>query len=119
MNVGGKKLYVHRIAWELANGPIPEGKIVDHACANRACVNVAHLRLATYSQNNSHLRGPKRDNTSGHRNLLWNSKSECWMVVIMKDGRQHKLGRYHDLADALRVAEAGRARLFGEFAGTA
>ncbi len=41
----------HRYAWELHNGPIPEGMLLDHVCRVRRCVNPAHLRLATHRQN--------------------------------------------------------------------
>lgn len=36
MDVGGRKLRVHVIAWELENGPVPPGMAVDHECHNRA-----------------------------------------------------------------------------------
>lgn len=41
----------HRIAYEKAHGPIPEGMTVDHLCFNPPCVNPAHLRLLTRSEN--------------------------------------------------------------------
>jgi len=35
----------HRIAWELARGPIPADLTIDHLCRNRICCNPDHLRL--------------------------------------------------------------------------
>ena len=46
----GHTEFAHRAAWRLANGPIPEGMIVDHIiCNNPACVRVSHLALDTQS----------------------------------------------------------------------
>jgi hypothetical protein len=58
----------HVIAWELANGPVPEGLELDHlchgwdkscrgggTCPHRACVNPAHLEPVTHRVNG--LRG--------------------------------------------------------------
>jgi hypothetical protein len=37
----------HRVAWERANGPIPEGMQIHHKCNNRLCVNPDHLEPLT------------------------------------------------------------------------
>ena len=41
----------HRYVWEDEVGDIPEGMSLDHVCLNRACVNLKHLDLVTWSEN--------------------------------------------------------------------
>lgn len=41
----------HRIAWEIAHGPIPTDLTVDHLCRNRRCCNPSHLQLLTNEEN--------------------------------------------------------------------
>lgn len=41
----------HRVSWELANGPVPEGMYVLHHCDNPPCCNPDHLFLGTLSDN--------------------------------------------------------------------
>jgi 4-alpha-glucanotransferase len=48
---GNRTEGAHRVAWKLVHGPIPAGLQVDHLCRNRACVNVAHLRVCTFREN--------------------------------------------------------------------
>ncbi len=53
-SVGGVRMYAHRLAWEIANGPIPPGLEVCHNCPdgdNPTCCNVAHLWLGTQAEN--------------------------------------------------------------------
>lgn len=41
----------HRVAWEFAHGPVPDGKYVLHRCDFPACVNHEHLFLGTQKDN--------------------------------------------------------------------
>jgi hypothetical protein len=48
---GSKVCRAHRVAYELAHGPIPPGQIVRHECNNRRCVNPEHLTIGTHQDN--------------------------------------------------------------------
>ena len=51
--VNARRVYVHRFAYELWHGPIPEDMTVDHICGIQRCVRPDHLQLLTGSQNSS------------------------------------------------------------------
>ena len=76
---GNGNVRTHRFAWELVNGPIPEGLDVLHHCDNPPCCNPDHLFLGTDADNVadkiSKGRGPDmkavslyRQNPAGERN---------------------------------------------------
>lgn len=47
----GKSYRAHIVAFEMVNGPQPEGSIVRHACDNPPCCNPAHLIDGTHADN--------------------------------------------------------------------
>jgi hypothetical protein len=47
----GKAAYAHRLSWEWANGPIPDGLCVLHRCDVRNCLRPDHLFLGTKPEN--------------------------------------------------------------------
>lgn len=43
--------YSHRISYMLFKGEIPKGKVIDHLCKNKSCVNPDHLEVVTQRVN--------------------------------------------------------------------
>lgn len=49
--VNGVSQLAHRLAYEDAYGPIPEGLVIDHLCRTHNCVNPDHLEAVTHKVN--------------------------------------------------------------------
>ena len=47
----GQYMNIHRYAYELWKGPIPEGLTIDHLCRVRCCVNPDHLEAVSHREN--------------------------------------------------------------------
>lgn len=108
-------ILAHRYAWERECGPIPEGMFIDHICWNRACVNVAHLRLATTAENVSYRDGGNYRENGLPRNVY--RKRGKFRVQVVKDGTARNFGVFETAEEAAEVAKAARQRLFGKYAG--
>lgn len=76
MQVGRGKLYVHRVAYELHVGPVPDGLELDHLCRNRACFNPGHLEPVTRLVNMQR---------SQQRNMVTNVTGACQRGHDMDD----------------------------------
>ena len=55
---GGKQLAVHRAAYELHVGLIPDGMVLDHLCRNPPCWRLDHLEVVTQQVNTLRGIGP-------------------------------------------------------------
>lgn len=51
LNVKGRVLFAHTIAWALENGPIPDGGHVLHTCDVHGCCNPKHLYIGDNQKN--------------------------------------------------------------------
>lgn len=110
ISIGGRMHYVHRIAYELEHGPVPEGHVVHHECENRACCNPSHLRAVTPGEHNRlhpNVLGPVKAR-SGYRNVKRATAGPSYEAEVRVEGERHYLGSYPDPELAALVVECYR-----------
>lgn len=86
-----KHLLTHRLAWELTNGPIPEGLRVCHHCDNPPCCNPAHLFLGTDADNSRDMVSKDR-HARGQRNHFAKLTEECVRQIRAAEGTLTAIG---------------------------
>jgi hypothetical protein len=71
----GKIARVHRLAYEVWKGPIPESLTIDHLCYNRLCVNPLHLEAVTRGENAGRAKRKITHCPKGHEYTIDNIKT--------------------------------------------
>jgi hypothetical protein len=110
--VEGKGRAAHRVAYELVNGPIPEGMQIDHMCHTRACVRPDHLRIANFKQQRENLSGPQSNSKSGIRGVSWASRQRRWKATVTHNRQFHHCGYFKTIEDAEQAVVTKRLELF-------
>lgn len=108
--MGGKQVSAHRLAYEIARGPIPPGHQIDHTCHNPPCVNPAHLRAVTKEQNAQNLAGARRNSRSGIRGVHWRPANRKWEANATVNGKRSHLGYFNTPEEAEEVVVAFRRK---------
>jgi hypothetical protein len=100
-----RRMYAHRVAWELTYGKFPDEVLVCHNCPNGdnpGCCNPKHLFLGT-NKDNSQDMVKKGKSTKGSRNptAKLNEEQVAFILKRVADGE-----RQCDLADEYQVSRA-------------
>lgn len=88
IRISGKVEKAHRIAYEIAVGPIPDGMHVCHACDNPPCCNPKHLWLGT-NEDNLLDRQSKRRHAHGVRHSRARLTEDEVREIVAIDGISH------------------------------
>lgn len=104
----------HRVAWELENGKVPEGKILGHICRRGICVRPSHIAPMTRSEAGQNRSATSANSKSGVRGVTWNSQAGKWKVAVFVKGHQIHGGYFTDPKLAATKAEELRRQLLAE-----
>lgn len=100
----GKRYRVHRIIWEMENGPIPDGMQIDHIDHSRSNNNLKNLRMIS-SQDNHKNQSKHSNNTSGFNGVSWSKHKGKWLARIRVNGKTKQLGYFDDIQSAISARE--------------
>lgn len=86
----GKTQLVHRVIWEMHNGPIPDGMEIDHINHDRLDNRIENLRIVSRQENSVNL-SKRIDNTSGIVGVSWSKRMGKWRARISVNKKEISL----------------------------
>lgn len=110
-NYKGKSYKVHRVIWEMHNGPIPKGMQIDHLDHNRVNNLLSNFRLVD-SRTNTRNQKKRVTNSSGVTGVYWHKRDSIWYAAISDGTRLVSLGTFADKQDAINARKAAE-KLYG------
>lgn len=106
-SLNGKLVLAHRFSYEVVNGPIQNGLVIDHLCHTTLCVNPSHLSACTHSENMWNRKGFQSNSKTKVRGVYWNKQKQKYQAKV----RSTHVGFFDELADAERAVIAKRNEL--------
>lgn len=100
IHLNGKTAYAHRVAYELANGPIEDGLYVLHSCDNRKCVNPSHLSLGTFDDNMADMVSKSRQ-AHGEKNSHAKLTASQVLEIRSAIGTHQEIGKLYGVSQPL------------------
>lgn len=101
IDLDGKKLFAHRVAWFYMMG-IPPERAIDHVDGNRANNSWSNLRQSDGFLNAQNIRGPLVTNTTGFLGVRLDSRrvDRRYCASITANGRAVHIGYFHTPEEA-------------------
>jgi len=95
INISGKVLKGHRVAWALFHGEWPDGQI-DHINGNRSDNRIVNLRVVDNKTNCQNQRNGVRKNATGYIGVHFYNRASInkYRAKIWVDGKQIYLGGF-------------------------
>lgn len=108
-SVRGHMYCMHRIVWEMFNGPIPDGYCVENA--DDSCAKIENLKLISRSERNAKR---KPYGISGIKGVRLNKMDNKWRADIKINEISRELGFFDNINDAIKARIQGEIKYFGK-----
>lgn len=99
--------YVHRIIWEMHNGPIPNGMFIDHINGDRMDNRIENLRVVTRAINGRN-RCMNSNNVSGVTGVCFHTRRGKWFAYLYLNRKQVPVGYFDTLEGAKQARLAAQ-----------
>ncbi|MFJ1461805.1 HNH endonuclease signature motif containing protein [Nocardia sp. N2S4-5] len=106
---GKRADWAHRVLYRIARGEIPEGKVLDHLCRVRHCVNPAHLEPVTDRENTVRGVCPEVTRARHRAKKFCKRDHELFGANVYIDRRGHRVCRTCQSGHAAAYRERKRA----------
>lgn len=106
---------LHRIIYQLINGPITKKEQVDHIDRNPLNNTISNLRLVTNAQNSRNTKRRPGSGTSWFKGVHWDKYRGKWIAKIQVDGKNKYLGAYDDQKIAAAKYNEAVIEYFGDY----
>lgn len=108
-SIHGATLLAHRVIWAMHYGKWPT-KFLDHQDGNRSNNAISNLREADH-QTNGQNQAVSKASTSGATGVSWNRRNKMWKAYYHINKRQHLIGYFHNLDEAITAQQAAVAAM--------
>lgn len=112
LNVGGRRIKAHRLAWFIVHGEIPH--LIDHINGDPADNRIANLRSASKQVNCLNIVNETPNSTGFPGVKAPTGRSRSYSARITDRGRRVHLGSFPTAEDAYRAYSAARQRILQE-----
>lgn len=103
----------HRIVWEMFNGPIPEGLVINHINGVRGDDRIENLELTTSWENTSppKVKNKWKTNTTGYTGISIIKKTGKYRAGVGYNYKFINLGHFDTLEEAIDARDKAVARI--------
>jgi hypothetical protein len=114
ITVDDERHMAHRLAWVYMTGEAPPDQ-VDHKDLDKSNNSWGNLRAADNTLNHWN-ESTRSTNKSGHKGIWWHKQSRKWEAAVRLNGKQHTVGRYERIEDAVEAVKQYREQHHGDYA---